>query len=160
MRDGAMDRYAEICPDCQIADENVDLANVATDIPRVTQTHLTQSPNTGYVLSVWDAAVPFVDSAVAQINPDVKVTGRDGLKPSLEAIRDDGMQQMTVAAPPTQWIAWTVMDDLLRGLAGEEPSGIVIPTRVIDSTNIGDGSADVMPNYVGFEDEFRKVWGL
>lgn len=158
MRDGAIDAYAENCPDCVITEENLDLANVATDIPRVTQTKLTQSPDTTYLLATWDSAVPFIESAAAPVNPDAVILGRDGIEAALESIRTDGMQKVTVASPPAQWIAWAVMDDMLRAISGEAPNGIVVPTRLIDATNVGETDADVMPNYQDFEAEFVKAW--
>ncbi|HUH53040.1 MAG TPA: substrate-binding domain-containing protein [Microbacteriaceae bacterium] len=160
MQQGALDAYAENCPECDILDENVDPANVATEVPRVVQTRLTQAPETGYVLATWDSAAPFIESAASPINPEVAILGRDGIEAALDEIRTGGMMKVTVAAPPPQWIGWTVVDDLLRGIAGQEPNGLVIPTRLIDPTNVGETDADVMPNYVGFEDEYKKVWGL
>lgn len=158
-RDGVMDTYAERCPECVITEENLDLANVATDIPRVVQTKMTQAPDTKYLLATWDSAVPFIESAAAQINPDAVILGRDGIDAALESIRGDGMQKVTVASPQPQWIAWTVMDDMLRAIAGQEPNGIVVPTLLVDKTNVGATNADVLPNYVDFEDQFVKAWG-
>lgn len=158
-RDGAFDAYAKNCPECKISDVNLDLANVATEIPRVTQTQLTQSPDTKYLLATWDSAVPFIESAAAPVNPDAIILGRDGIEAALESIRTDGMQKVTVASPQPQWIAWAVMDDMLRAIAGESPNGIVVPTRLIDATNVGKTDADVMPNYQDFEKEFVKAWG-
>lgn len=157
-RDGALDAYAEHCPECVITEENLDLANVATDLPRVTQTKLTQSPETTYLLATWDSAVPFIESAAAQVNPDAVILGRDGIEAALESIRTDGMQKVTVASPQPQWIAWAVMDNVLRAITGETPNGIVVPTRLIDKTNVGETDADVMPNYQDFESEFLSVW--
>ncbi len=157
---GALDAYSENCPDCAISDENIEIANVATEVPRVVQTKLTQSPDTTYVMATWDAAAPFIESAASQINPDVKILGRGGIDSALDEIRNGGMMKVTVAAPPPAWVGWTVVDDLLRGIAGEEPNGLTIPTRLIDSTNIGADNGDVMPNFVGFEAEYKKVWGL
>lgn len=159
MRDGAFDAYAKNCPDCKMTDVNLDLANVATDIPRVTQTQLTQSPDTKYLLATWDSAVPFIESAAAPVNPDAIILARDGISAALESIRTDGMQKVTVASPQPQWIAWTVMDDMLRAIAGESPNGIVVPTRLIDATNVGEKDADVMANYQGFEKKFVAAWG-
>lgn len=158
-RDGVMDTYEKYCPECVITEENLDLANVATEIPRVVQTKLTQAPDTKYLLATWDSAVPFIESAAAQVNPDAVILGRDGIDAALDEIRNDGMQKVTVASPPPQWIAWTVMDDMLRAIAGQEPSGIVVPTLLVDKTNVGETNADVLPNYVDFETEYVKAWG-
>lgn len=159
MQQGVHDVYEEYCPECVITESNVDLANVATELPRLTQTKMTQSSDTKYLLTTWDSAVPFVESAAAQIRPDAVILGRDGIEAALEEIRNDGMQKVTVAAPPAQWIAWVVVDDMLRAMAGEKPNGIVVPTRLIDSTNVGETDADILPDYANFESEFQKVWG-
>lgn len=158
-RDGALAAYAEYCPDCTITADNAELANVATELPRLTQTKLSQSPDTGYILATWDSAIPFIESAAAQVNPDIALIARDGIDEALDEIRADGMQKATVAAAPPQWIAWATFDNVLRGIAGEEPNGLVIPSRLVDGSNIGDDNSQVMSNYQGFEAEFAKVWG-
>jgi ABC-type sugar transport system substrate-binding protein len=159
MLHGALDTYKENCPTCVISDVNVDLANVATELPRVTQTKLTQSPDTEYLLATWDSAVPFIESAAAQVKADAKILARDGIDAALEEVRTDGMQKVTQAAPPPQWIAWVVIDDMLRSISDEQPNGIIVPTRLIDKTNVGKDFADVMPEYVDFEAAFEKAWG-
>lgn len=158
MKEGIQDVYEEHCPDCVLTAENVDLANVATELPRLTQTKLTQSPNTKYLLATWDSAAPFIESAASQINPDAVILGRDGLAEFLDEIRSGGMSQVTVAAPPAQWIGWTVIDDLLRASTGLDPNGLQIPTRLVDSTNIGESFDDVMPNYKDFETAYVEAW--
>lgn len=160
MQQGILDTYKNDCPQCKITDDNVDLANVATELPRLTQTKLTQSPDTGYIIATWDSAIPFIESAASTVNSDVKLLARDGIAATLEEIRKDGMQKVTVAAPPPQWIAWVIVDDLLRAVAGEKPNGLKIPTRLVDKTNIGKTDTDVMPAYVNFESAFKKAWGL
>lgn len=158
-RDGAFDAFAENCPECTISDENVDLANVATELPRLAQTKLAQSPETGYILATWDSALPFIESAAIQVNPDVALLGRDGIDEALNEIRSGGMTKVTVASPPPQWIAWTAFDNVLRGIAGQEPNGLQVPTRLIDATNVGAANSDVMSNYIDFGAAFAKVWG-
>lgn len=157
-RDGVLDAYDTFCPECEIAVDEVELANIATELPRYTQTHLSQSPDTEYILATWDSAIPFIESGAAQVNSDVKLVARDGIDEALDDIRSGGMQKATVASAPPQWIAWVTFDNVLRGIVGEEPNDIVIPIRLIDETNIGESNADVMSAYVGFEDEFAAVW--
>ena len=48
---------------------------------------------------------------------------------------------------------------LRRGPVAAGAAGQVSNTRLIDSTNIGDGSlATVMPEHVGFEKAFVAAW--
>ena len=102
----------------------------------------------------------FVEPAVAQVNPQVKILSRDGIPQALDEIRDGGLQKATVATPPEAWIGYSVVDDLSRAILGLDPNGIVVPTRLIDSSNVGESNADIAPEYDDFQDAYRKLWGL
>ncbi|WP_340539145.1 sugar ABC transporter substrate-binding protein [Nocardioides sp. GXZ039] len=153
--------YADLCPDdCEVINKTVDLANAATDMPRTTQTELTQNQDINYVYPAWDSAVTFVEPAVLQTRPDVTIVSRDGIVQALDAIRDGGTQRVTVATPPEGWIGWATVDEIARALTGLEPSGTVVPTRLIDESNVGDSNDQIQPEYDGFEAVYEELWGV
>ncbi|MFD6897223.1 substrate-binding domain-containing protein [Rhodococcus sp. NPDC060086] len=159
MAAGAQQVYREHCPeDCTLDVQEIALANAATDLPQKLATAMKRNPDTGYVLTNWDSGVTFIEPAVAMTNPDARILGRDGIATSLDAIRSDKGQDVTVAAPPEAWLGWVMVDDAIRAITGAQPSGIVIPTRLVDETNIGESNADVSPNYNDFPTAFTRAW--
>lgn len=160
-REGSDAAYEELCADdCSIDNQTVDLANLATEMGRTTQTELTQNSDINYVYPANDSAVTFVEPAVTQVNPDVKIVSRDGITQALDAIRDGGQQEATVATPPEAWIGYSIVDEMGRAILGLEPGGVVVPTRLIDESNVGESNAEIAPEFDGFESAYQKLWGL
>ncbi|UFS57963.1 sugar ABC transporter substrate-binding protein [Subtercola endophyticus] len=160
MFDGAQSVFTKYCAtDCKLTGLNVDIANVSTDIGSQLGTALQKDQNVDYVYPVWDSAVPFVSPVLAAANSKAKIMSRDGLQVNLDAIVA-GTQTMTVAMPPTAWIGWAAFDDVARKMTGAASQNYVIPTRLIDPSNIGDGTAATLfPNYTGYESAFTTAWG-
>ncbi|WP_455902073.1 substrate-binding domain-containing protein [Rhodococcus gordoniae] len=159
MAEGARQVYREHCPEeCTLDIQEIALANAATDLPQKLETAMKRNPDTGYVLTNWDSGVTFAEPTVAMTNPDARILGRDGIATSLDAIRSGKGQDVTVAAPPEAWLGWVMVDEAIRAIIGAQPSGIVIPTRLVDETNIGESNADVSPNYADFPAAFTRAW--
>ncbi|MCU1446419.1 substrate-binding domain-containing protein [Cryobacterium sp.] len=160
MVDGAESVFAEYCPeDCTFKALNVDIANVSTDIGSQLQTALQQNLDVNYVYPVWDSAVPFVSPVMSAANSSAKVLSRDGLEANLAMIADNSGQAMTIAMPTTSWIGWIAFDSVARAATGTDVPEYVIPTRIIDSTTIGDGTAgDLFPEYDGYQSAFTDAW--
>ncbi|WP_040796268.1 substrate-binding domain-containing protein [Nocardia higoensis] len=157
---GAKTQIEKECPDCTVTILDVDVANVATAVGSKLQATLQRNPEINYVFPVWDSAVTYVDPVLAAANSKAKVLARDGLSANLEAIASKGNQDMTVAMPPTGWIGWLAVDDLARAIVGAPAPGYVIPTRVVDSTNVADASAArIFPNFVDYQAAFQAAWG-
>jgi ABC-type sugar transport system substrate-binding protein len=159
MANGAEKVYRENCPDdCSLDIQEIDLANAATDLPQKVETAMKRNPDTTYVMTNWDSGVTFVEPTVAMTNPDAKILGRDGIATSLDSIRSGKGQDVTMAAPPEAWLGWVMVDNAVRAVTGAQPSGIVIPTRLVDETNVGGSNADVNPNYKDFQNAFKEAW--
>jgi ribose transport system substrate-binding protein len=161
LADGAEKAVKELCPsDCKTTVLDVDAANISTDLTSKLQTALQKDPDVNYVFVVWDSGVPYAQPVVASSGTKAKIIARDGIAPSLQMVAA-GTQQLTVATPPPGWIGWAAADDVFRAMLGQEPSGLVIPTRLIDKDNVGSGSdADVSPNYTDYQSAFSKLWGV
>ncbi|MCL8027669.1 sugar ABC transporter substrate-binding protein [Nocardioides bruguierae] len=146
------------CSDCNVDMLDIDLANAATDVGAQLQSSLQKNPDTNYVIPVWDSAVTYVTPVIAAAGSDAKVISRDGLEANIAWVLD-GTQDVTVGTPPTDWLGWLSVDDLLRAMTGEDAPGYVIPTRIIDSETVGDGSTeDIWPAYVDFQSAFTEAW--
>jgi ribose transport system substrate-binding protein len=161
LAEGAEQAVEELCPDtCTTTTLDLDAANIATDLSSKLQTALQKDPDVNYVFVVWDSGVPYAQPVVASSGTNAKILARDGIAASLEMVAG-GTQDLTVATPPPGWIGWAATDDVFRAMLGAEPSGLVVPTRLVDADNVGDGSdADVSPNYTDYQSEFSKLWGV
>lgn len=161
LSDGAEKAVAELCPeDCKTTVLDVDAANISTDLTSKLQTALQKDPDVNYVFIVWDSGVPYAQPVVASSGTTAKIIARDGIAASLQMVAE-GDQQLTVATPPPGWIGWAAADDVFRAMLGAKPSGLTIPTRLVDQENVGSGSdADVSPNYADYQSAFTKLWGV
>lgn len=157
---GIESAVAENCPeDCKVRVLDIDPANIATETGSQLQTALQVDQGVGYVLPVWDSAIPLVAPVVATSGTSAKVLAHDGISASLELIAQGEDQDGTVAMPPPGWIGWAAFDQVARAILGVTVPDYVIPTRLIDETNIGDGStADVSPNYRDYQTAFEDAW--
>ncbi|MCK8613574.1 hypothetical protein [Gordonia sp. C13] len=50
-----------------------------------------------------------------------------------------------------------MVDNAVRAVTGAQPLDIVIPTRLVDETNIGGSNAEVNPNYKDFQNSFKEA---
>jgi ribose transport system substrate-binding protein len=158
---GAQQAFDELCPDdCELTVKAIDLANMATDMPRETQTELTRDPDIKYVYPAQDSAVPFVEPAVTQLGGDVKVVSRDGLGENLDKMRDGGLQKLDVVMPPDQWMGYEILDETSRAVLGMDSDVQDVPTRLVDDSNVGSSNDDIYPAYTDFASKYIEAWGL
>ncbi|MCU1483079.1 MAG: Sugar transporter substrate-binding protein [Subtercola sp.] len=157
--DGATAAMTKYCPACTLKTLNIDVANFTTDIGSQLQTALQQDPDANYIFPTFDSGVPFVAPVVSAANSKAKIMGHDGVQASLDMIAKGSGQNMTVAVPPLGWMGWLFVDDVARAMVGDKDPGYIIPSQLVDETNIGDGSsASVFPEYAGYEAAFTKAW--
>jgi ribose transport system substrate-binding protein len=158
--DAAKEELEALCDDCESTIIDVDLPNISTSLPNQLTTKLQSDPDVTDVFVAWDSAVPFIQPVVASsgADPAPSVMARDGISTSLEMIAA-GTQDFTLATPPPGWIGWLSFDMTARAITGAEIPDYTIPTRIIDETNIGDGTdADVSPNYTDYQSAFTAAW--
>jgi ribose transport system substrate-binding protein len=161
LRDGAVNEIKRLCPDdCSTEVVPFDSTKMATDLGANTQSILRRNPKINYLYPVLDAGVQFVEPAVAQAGKagKVKIVSHDGVGTNLDNMRKGQGQVLDVAFPPSAWFGWAILDQVARGMAGEEPVDWTVPTRLIDKTNVGESDAELFPNYQGFEQKFVDAW--
>lgn len=156
---GAQQVFKTRCPQCRVTVLDFDIANMATDIGSKLQAALIKDPGIDYVLAAGDAIVPFIDPILSAAGSNAKVIGHDGLSASIEAIASRKGQDATIAIPPFSWLGWIAFDEIARKLLGAESPDYVIPTRLVDTANVGDGSAGhLFPAYDGYRAAFIDSW--
>lgn len=147
------------CSGCSVVRENVDLANLANDLGTKVPNILRREGNVDYLVPVFDSAVTFALPAAQQAGFEGKILSHDGVPENLDLVRS-GDQALDGAFPPNEWIGWATVDVLANAVLGESVAGYTIPVQFFDLTNIGAANDDLFPAYRGFEDEFKKAWGL
>ncbi|MFB2600255.1 sugar ABC transporter substrate-binding protein [Herbiconiux sp. P17] len=160
---GMQDEFAKLCPDCTVTVQDTQVANLATDLQRTTQTLLRRDPDTTWVLPTYDGQGLYIVAGIktAGLADTVKVVGADAVSDNLDLITKGDVQVADVGSPDV-WAGWAGVDMLGRALAGQEPVTPNIPLRVFDADNLqGVDTTDTEALFGGsFRDDFKKVWGL
>ncbi len=158
MMEAARARISERCPSCTATVQNIDLATMATTLQPRVEASLRQDSNTNYVISALDAAVTFIQPAVASSGRDVKIVGHDGVATNIDFIRNGSGQSADGALPPLGILGWMGMDQVARGILKAPPSTTVLPIRLVDSTNAGAAGADLFDSYADYAEKWSSAW--
>ncbi|WP_169988466.1 sugar ABC transporter substrate-binding protein [Microbispora sp. H10836] len=89
---------------------------------------------------------------------DVKIVSSDCELASLDTIRKHGPQVMCNNSP-LAWLGFAASDLMARVLAGQRPTQVFIPSKIVDADNNlpAEGQFVSDPDYVSF---YKKQWGL
>jgi hypothetical protein len=80
---------------------------------------------------------------------------------SLDRIRSgSSIQKAVVAIAPQEYQGYAFMDQILRAMTGGKAVDWKLPTRFIDSSNVGTSAASIFPQFDGVEKKFDTVWGV
>lgn len=158
---GFADRVNEICPDCVVTEEKVQVANFEKQLPSITKAAVQSDPDLGYVEVSFDGMVFPVEAALRELSKtDVKIISSNAADANLDAMRAGGLQAFDVGTPAT-WAGWAGFDQLARGMAGQEPAEEYIPERGFTPDTLPAGNSETeLYGDVDFRAEFRKLWGL
>lgn len=166
VNDDLLPEFKKTCPACKtkvIAMATDQLQNLPTQV----ETALVQDPSVNYVLSEFDANVPYVVQGLknSPLAGKVKIAGALGDISSLERVKSG--QQAYDALASENFGGWAYVDDLLRMLTGMPPvksdNG---PWRAFDAANIGGvtvSAASVADDGIfggnTYSKVFLKLWG-
>jgi ribose transport system substrate-binding protein len=162
-RDAALAEFKANCPDtCKGQYVSLDLPKLATAAGPQAQQVLRRNPDMKYIYSGLDGAVTFIAPAIQQAGrTDVKVASMGGDAASLERIRSGkSIHKAVVAIPPQSYQGYAFMDQIMRGMTGEQPVDWKLTTRFIDATNVGSSDEEIFPQFAGIEKKFTALWGL
>ena len=155
---GIAAEIAAKCPSCRTYIQDVSLATLTTDIPGDVRTIMTQHPKTNYFAASYDSFVTFTDTELAQLgDSQVKVIGHDGNTANFDLIRQ-GKQALDIALPPVDYMGAYIVDDIGTAMTGGMPRTMPLPTRIVDSTNVGASGTDLFPSYANPVSQFTAAW--
>jgi ribose transport system substrate-binding protein len=162
-RDAALATFKNDCPDsCTGKYLTLDLPKLATAAGPQAQQELRRTPDMKYIYSLLDGAVTFIAPAVEQSGrTDVKVASMGGDAASFERIRSKkSIQKAVVAIPPQSYQGYAFMDQIMRGMTGEQPVDWKLTTRFVDASNVGTSDEEIFPQFDGVEKKFDALWGV
>jgi ribose transport system substrate-binding protein len=160
---GMKDEFAQLCPACKVTVQDTQVAQLATNLQRTTQTLLRRDPKIQWVLPTYDAqglyVVPGIKSA--GLAAKVKVVGSDAVSSNLDLVAKGDVQVADVGEPDT-WSGWAGVDMMARAMAGQPPVAPNIPLRLFEKSNLtGVDTSDTNALFGGsFAAQYKKVWGL
>lgn len=160
---GMKDEFAKLCSTCSVTVQDTQVAQMATNLQRTTQTLLRRDPKIEWVLPTYDAqglyTVPGIKSA--GLASKVKVVGSDAVASNLDLVAKGDVQVADVGEPDV-WSGWAGVDMMGRALAGQQPVAPNIPLRLFDKSNLsGVDTKDTNALFgSSFRDEYKKVWRL
>jgi ribose transport system substrate-binding protein len=159
---GAAAEIKAQCSTCKSTFVNLDLTKLVTDAGSQAQQTLRRDPKINVLMSCFDGAVPLIVAGMNQSGiKNVPIISQDGTDASIGFIRSGTSPQVAdVALPPTSYIGWAYMDQALRALTGAAPASGVLPSRLIDSTNVGASGTDLFPSFSDYKTQFEKLWGV
>jgi ribose transport system substrate-binding protein len=159
---GAAAEIKAQCSTCKSTFVNLDLTKLVTDAGSKAQQTVRRDPKINMLMSTFDGAVPLIVAGLNQSGiKNVPIISQDGTDASMGFIRSGTSPQIAdLALPPVSYIGWAYMDQALRALTGAAPASGVLPSRLIDSTNVGTSGADLFPSFSDYKTQFEKLWGV
>lgn len=155
--------YSELCPSCAFELKDLNYGNYASTLTPEVQTDVRRNPKMDYIVAIVGSSVPNVDAGLRDSNPDITVVAHDGLDDNLEAMRK-GTTHMAAdfAFAPSEAIGWQAVDQQGRLLRGSDAAAaeVIIPSRLVDKSNVGSKESDIWPGFADYEAVYKKLWGF
>jgi ribose transport system substrate-binding protein len=163
---GIKDEFSKNCPGCKLAYTNVTIAEAAQRIQPQVQAELVRNPEINYILALYDSVeVPGTLAAIRAANAAnrVKIATFNGTPAILKMIKEGDIVEMDVGED-IRWIAYAVMDQDMRMLAGLPPvKDPKIGIRVFDDSNIdeaGNPPRDATGYGSSYVQGYEQLWQL
>jgi ribose transport system substrate-binding protein len=152
--------FKELCPWCEIEVKDLDYGNFASTLTGEVQTDIRRNPDLTHIYAVVGSSVPNVDAGLRAAAGDVKIVAHDGLDFNLDALREgSGRLALDISFSPNEAIGWQAIDQQGRLMSGDESAKeVVIPSRLLDESNVGKSEADAWPAFDSFESEYESAW--
>ena len=159
---GFVDEVKSLCAACKVTAEAINPATMSTAVGPIVQASIRRDPKLEWVVPTFDflatVIVPAIQAMGAQ-GKHVYVVSHDGNPPNLAYIRKHEVQVADIAFPPAQYQGWVLVDQVARLMAGQKSVADVIPTALVDTSNIPSTDAKLYAKFGNYEAAFKKVWG-
>ncbi len=153
------------CEGCEVLEYvNSPIAEVAQRQPQLVMSWVQRYGAPLYVTAVADYTLDFQVPALRGAGVDmdaVKLVGADGQESAYARIRNGEYQVVTVSEP-VEMQGYQAVDELIRALAGEGPSGYVQAPYLVTADNVdregGDNNEFVPSN--DYKAKYLALWGV
>jgi ribose transport system substrate-binding protein len=159
---GAQDKLAELCPDCTLRVVDIPIAELGSTAADRVVSDLQANPDTEYFIAAVDEVQIGLPQKLSLAGLDTKGIAMWTAPPNYEQIAA-GDQDATLSVD-LNLMMWTVLDQLLREMAGQEYEWPDVQTRAATLTRVTDADnapEDPMIGYVAiddFQDRFAANW--
>jgi ribose transport system substrate-binding protein len=163
--DGFKQTINKHCPDCQVIDQNVPVADWQTQIPTLTQSLIRSHPNLNYIVPIYDGMALFVVPAIhsAGAAKKVAVVTFNGTLGLMQDMASKNVVKAEVGSPQA-WEGWALADQFLRIVTGQKPlTDENVGLRTFDVSNIADvplNNPESTWYGVDFEPIYKQMWGV
>jgi ribose transport system substrate-binding protein len=152
------------CKTCKaLSDDSLPVGDAPQRTPDRFSSYLKRYGTPLWIYSVTDfyldSGVPALRSGGIPPEGDVSMIGSDGSPAAYDRIRKGEYQLATVPEPLFEE-GWQMVDEVVRALAGEKPSGYEPAVHIIDSTNIDRDVTDenVYDPHNDYRDHYLELW--
>jgi ribose transport system substrate-binding protein len=154
------------CPGCTTAVDNMQAADIGTNIPGQVVSFQRSHPTYKYAVFCLGDMTLGLHAALqsAGLEGKIKIAGQAPAASDLQALKDGTETMWTAVSLPV--IAWRNADTIARLLNGEPLNGTdsaPLPTQILTKATIGGAKLDSNGNYVGYanyESAFKKLWHI
>jgi len=157
--------FKQDCPACKVSTINIPVSDWASETQQQVVSELRANPGIDYILPVYDSQSQYIAPAItlAGDRGKVHIVTYDGTAFVLKMLQENDAVVMDVGED-LKWIAWAIMDQEMRIMAGLKPVKFEnTPLMIFTQKNIR--SAGVPPQQSegygnGFVPGYQKLWEL
>lgn len=154
------------CKGCSVLDvEDTPLGDVSNRMPSLTSSLLSKY-GSKWTYSIgcndlyFDFSAPALQAAgLTGDGKPVNISVGDGSQSAFQRVREKQYQGAT-AAEPVHVQGYQVIDEMIRALAKQPPSGYVTPAHLVISSNVDadGGTGQLYDPANGYKDAYKKIW--
>lgn len=162
MKDALRASLDEMCPDCSVSEETVDVRTMSQKLPSQTQNLLRRSEDLTHIISTFDAAALFIAQGIGELESDVEIVSVNGTPANLDMMREGDVQIADAAYPPGEVVAWQTIDQIARLMSGENYAFQPFLIRMLDDSNLGPENTleSLFPGIADYQSVYMEAWGL
>ncbi len=152
------------CPECTVRALNIPVADWASQTQTKVASYLKANPGTNYVLPVYDSQSQYLLPVIAKTgDTGAHIVTYDGTAFVLDYLRQ-GRGVIMDVGEDLKWVAWAVMDQEMRVMAGLAPvPNEHTPMMIWTAQNIAQAGNPPQQSEGygnGFVTGYLKLWGL
>lgn len=161
----AVKAFHQNCSACTVKVINVPVSDWATETQTQVESDLSADPSINYVLPVYDSQSEYITPAISLAGDagKVHIVSYDGTAFVLKYLQDKDDVVMDVGED-LKWIAWAIMDQEMRVMAGLKPvSNENAPLMIWTQKNISRAGTPPQQSEGygnGFVQGYEKLWEL